>query len=60
MIRAISDASGHDAATSLAEIGKRAMGRRRGGASEEDMKTKQRLATLHPEVTNAVGARKED
>lgn len=59
MIRAISDASGHDAATSLAEIGRRAMGRRRARGGEEELKTKQRLATLHPEVTNAVKSEKE-
>jgi hypothetical protein len=59
MLNAITEASGRDAASSLAEIGRRSMSRRRARASDEEMKTKERLATLHPEVTNAPGGDKD-
>jgi hypothetical protein len=51
MIRAISTAAGTDSASALAEIGRRSVGRRR-GANQEEMRTRERLALLHPEVTN--------
>lgn len=60
MIKAISEASGKDPATALAEIGARTArsGRRR--QNDEEMKARERLAPLHPEVTNVGGLEKHD
>jgi hypothetical protein len=52
MIRAISAAAGVDPAAALAEIGQRAQGRRRPGHGAEEMRTRERLALLKPDVTN--------
>jgi len=52
MISAISRAAGTDPAAALAEIGRRAHGRRRPQANQEEMRTRERLAVLNPDVTN--------
>ena len=55
MIRAISDASGEDAATALGKIGVRTARSRRPRQNQEEMRTRERLATLHPDETNVGG-----
>ena len=55
ILRSIADASGHDAAGALAEIGSRALhsrSKRPQAIREDELKTKERLATLHPDVSN--------
>jgi hypothetical protein len=55
MLRAIADASGKDSASALAEIGSRALhsrSKRPQAIREDELKTKERLATLHPDVSN--------
>jgi hypothetical protein len=57
MIRAISEASGEDAATALGKIGVRTCRSARPRENKEEMRTRERLATLHPDETN-VGDKK--
>lgn len=59
MIRAIAEASGKDPASALAEIGARTSRSSRRRADDEDMKARERLAPLKPDVTN-VGGLKND
>jgi hypothetical protein len=58
MIRAISAASGEDSATALAKIGARTSRHARPKENKEDMRTRERLSTLHPDEST-VGAKKD-
>ena len=60
MIKAISEASGEDPATALGKIGARTAYTRRPRANKEEMATRERLAALHPDVSNVGGLSKED
>jgi len=55
MIKAISAASGEDPATALGKIGARTSRSRRPRENKEEMRTRERLATLHPDETNVGG-----
>lgn len=56
MLKAITDATGSDAASALAEIGRRAHGRRRPQNDTEQMRARERLGVLHPDTSNMRGA----
>lgn len=59
MIRAIAEASGKDPACALAEIGARTSRTSRRRTDDEDMKARERLAPLKPDVTNVGGLKRD-
>lgn len=60
MLKAIADATGSDAATALAEIGRRARGRKRPQNDTEEMRARERLGVLHPDTSNMRSLRESD